>query len=72
MLTLCRDYFYNYPTQKCLRYHELILLIQNIKLKIKTNLLEYYVKFVDNTTKQSTYYKSIIYLFVVITSLFLF
>ena len=41
-------------------------------MNIKTNLLEDYVNFVDTTTRQNKYFKIIIILFVVITSLFLF
>ena len=39
-------------------------------MNIKTNLLEDYVKFGDNTKQQNTYYKTIIFLFVRIISLF--
>ena len=42
------------------------------KMNIKTNLLEEYVNFGDNTKKQSKYFKIIIFLFVIILSLFLF
>ena len=31
------------------------------KMHIKTNLLEEYVKFVDNTKKQNNYFRSIFY-----------
>ena len=41
-------------------------------MNIETNLLEDYVNFVDTTTRQNTYFKIIIVLFVVIVSLFLF
>ena len=34
-------------------------------MNIKTNLLEEYVKFVDNTKKQNKYFKVIIFLFLV-------
>ena len=37
----------------------------------KTNLLEKYVNFVDNTKKQKKYLKTILILFVVILCLFL-
>ena len=40
-------------------------------MNIKTNLLEEYVNFVDNTKKQNRYFK-IIFLIVVILCLFLF
>ena len=40
-------------------------------MNIKTNLLEEYVNFVDNTKKQNKYFKIIITLFVVISCLFL-
>ena len=40
-------------------------------MNIKTNLLEEYVNFVDNTKKQNNYFKIIINLFVVILCLFL-
>ena len=40
-------------------------------MNIKTNLLEEYVNFVDNTKKQNRYFKIII-LFAVILCLFLF
>ena len=35
-------------------------------MNIKTNLLEDYVNFVDNTKKQSKYFKIFIFLFMVI------
>ena len=41
-------------------------------MNIKTNLLEEYVNFVDNTKKQNKYFKLIITLFVVILCLILF
>ena len=41
-------------------------------MNIKTNLIEEYVNFVDSTMKQNTNYKIIIFLFVVIVTLFLF
>ena len=41
-------------------------------MNIKTKLLDVYVKFVDTTKKQNKYLKTIIILFVVIVSLFLF
>ena len=41
-------------------------------MNIKTNLLEEYVNFVDNTKKQNKYFKKIIVLVVVILCLFLF
>ena len=40
-------------------------------MNIKTNLLEEYVNFVDNTKKQNEYFKIIIILFVVVLCLFL-
>ena len=42
------------------------------KMNIKTNLLEEYVNFVDNTKKQNKYFKISIILFVIIVFLFLF
>ena len=41
-------------------------------MNIKTNLLEEYVNFVDNTKKQNKYLKILIILFVVILYLFFF
>ena len=41
-------------------------------MDIKTNLLEEYVNFVDNTKKQNKYFKVLISLFVIILGLFLF
>ena len=41
-------------------------------MNIKTTLLEEYVNFVDNTKKQTKYFKIIIFLIVVIECLFLF
>ena len=41
-------------------------------MNIKTNLLEEYVNFVDNTKKQNKYFKMLIILFVIILCLFLF
>ena len=41
-------------------------------MNIKTNLLEEYVNFVDNTKKQSIYFKINIILFVIIVFLFCF
>ena len=41
-------------------------------MNIKTNLLEEYVTFVDNTKKQNKYFKIIIILLVVILCFFLF
>ena len=38
----------------------------------KTNLIEEYINFVDNTKKQDKYFKIIIFLIVVIITLFLF
>ena len=38
----------------------------------KTNLLEDYVNFVDNTKNQNKYFKIVIFLFVVFLCLFLF
>ena len=42
------------------------------KMSIKTNLLEDYVNFVDNTKKQNKYFKLIIFLIVIVVALFLF
>ena len=42
------------------------------KMNIKTNLLEEYVNFVDNTKKQNKYFKISIISFVIIVFLFLF
>ena len=39
-------------------------------MNIKTNLLEEYVNFVDNTKKQNKYFKTIIILFVVMFDFF--
>ena len=41
-------------------------------MNIKTNLLEDYVNFVDNTKRQDKFFKTIIILFAIILSLFLF
>ena len=41
-------------------------------MKIKTNLLDDYVNFVDNTKKQNKYFKIFIFLIAVVTILFLF
>ena len=41
-------------------------------MNIKTNLLEEYVNFVDNTKKQNKYFKIFIILIVIIMFLFLF
>ena len=41
-------------------------------MNIKTNLLEEYVNFVDNTKKQNKYFKMLINFFVIILCLFLF
>ena len=41
-------------------------------MNIKTNLLEEYVNFVDNTKKQNKYFKITLIFFVVILCLFLF
>ena len=41
-------------------------------MNIKTNLVEEYVTFVDNTKKQNKYFKIIINLIVIIMFLFLF
>ena len=41
-------------------------------MNIKTNLLEEFVNFVDNTKKQNTYFKKVSFLFVIIIALFLF
>ena len=40
-------------------------------MNIKTNLLEDYVNFVDNTKKQEKYFKILIFLFMDILCLFL-
>ena len=41
------------------------------KMNIKTNLLEEYVNFVDNTKKQNKYFKLFLFLIVIIMFLFL-
>ena len=41
-------------------------------MNIKTNLLEEYVNFVDNTKQQNKYFKKIMFLIVKIIFLFLF
>ena len=41
-------------------------------MNIKTNLLEEYVNFVDNTKKQNKYFKLFIFLIVIVIGLFLF
>ena len=41
-------------------------------MNIKTNLLEEYINFVDNTKKQNKYFKIVLIFFVVILCLFLF
>ena len=41
-------------------------------MNIKTNLLEEYVNFVDNTKKQNKYFKLFLFLIVIIMFLFLF
>ena len=41
-------------------------------MNIKTNLLEEYVNFVDNTKKQNKYFKILLILFVIVLYLFLF
>ena len=41
-------------------------------MNIKTNLLEEYVNFVDNTKKQNKYFKLSLFLIVIIMFLFLF
>ena len=41
-------------------------------MNIKTNLIEEYVNFVDNTKKQNKYFKIILFLIVIIMFLFLF
>ena len=41
------------------------------KMNIKTNLIEEYVNFVDNTKKQNKYFKIFIILIVIIMFLFL-
>ena len=40
-------------------------------MNIKTNLLEEYVRFVDNTRKQNKYFKLILFLIAIIVFLFL-
>ena len=40
-------------------------------MKIKTTLLEEYVNFVDNTKKQNKYFKTFLFLIVIIMFLFL-
>ena len=47
------------------------IIFQSYKMNIKTNLLEEYVNFVDNTKKQNKYFKIIIILIVIIMFLFL-
>ena len=42
------------------------------KMNIKTNLLEEYVTFVDNTKKQNNYFKIFSFLIAIIMFLFLF
>ena len=39
-------------------------------MNIKTNLLEEYVNFVDNTKKQNKLFKILLYLFVIVLCLF--
>ena len=41
------------------------------KMNIKTNLLEEYVNFVDNTKKQNKYFKLFLFLIAIIVFLFL-
>ena len=41
-------------------------------MNIKTNLLEEYVNFVDNTKQQNKYFKIFLFLFVIIMFLFIF
>ena len=41
-------------------------------MNIKTNLLEEYVNFVDNTKKQNKYFKIFLFLIVIIMFLFIF
>ena len=41
-------------------------------MNIKTNLLEEYVNYVDNTKKQNKYFKTIIFFNAIVLSLFLF
>ena len=41
-------------------------------MNIKTNLLEEYVNFVDNTKKQNKYLKKFLFLIVIIMFLFIF
>ena len=41
-------------------------------MNLKTNLLEEYVNFVDNTKKQNKYFKLFLFLIVIIMFLFLF
>ena len=40
-------------------------------MNIKTNLLEEYINFIDNTKKQNKYFKIILFLIVIIMFLFL-
>ena len=42
------------------------------QMNMKTSLIEDYVKFVNTTTKQNTFFKIILVLFVLIVSLFFF
>ena len=42
------------------------------KMNIKTNLLQEYVNFVDNTKKQKKYFKIFLFLIALFTFLFLF
>ena len=42
------------------------------KMNIKTNLLEEYINFVDNTKQQNKYFKLFLFLIVIIMFLFLF
>ena len=51
-------------TYKCYIYY-------TYKMNIKTNLLEEYVNFVDNTKQQNKYFKIFLFLIVIIVFLFL-
>ena len=48
------------------------IIYSTYKMNIKTNLLEEYFNFVDNTKKQNKYFKIFIILIVIIMFLFLF
>ena len=64
--------FYKAKNQLC--QHKLLLLFSRsivIKTNIETNILEDYVNFVDTKTRQNTYFKKYIVLFVLFITLFL-